>query len=848
MRKKKKPSGTKSRKNRHVDIVVDAEWRYKDTETKDEFRCASWKYAGKGKQLYGTFTVDALYDLIIKHRKDNVTFIGHNVYTDLMQCLKWGIPLPDQFTIRDSLLAMRFADPLLPTKELKKIGRMHGFVYKDLHDVEDPDVLLDYCGKDVVTSEKLVTIYEEMARAKGTYQQLKVYYDMQRAFMALEVAGLHIDRKGLLSDQREYVRKLTPLLKKIENPELLTNDRLLREWLHERYTVDELSVLPTSRKSKEQSISKDHLDLLPQTSELRTIAEARALSKFKTLYIDAPLKHANAHDFIFPSYMLLVAKTQRRSSRPNIQNWPTKPVNARKRIMSRYKDGYIVTHDYCVAPDSKILTEDLRWIDAQHIRKGDALIGFDEALGRSTKFNPTTVTKVKTLQRPCVRITMSNNQTLVCSIDHKWPVKEGRRNREWREAGSLRPGDSIAWLCNVWKPGGTHDHAYLAGFMDGEGYASKSALGFSQNPGKVLDHVVSTIERMGFKLTQAPSRNMMKCKAPRIIGGTSEELRFLGQVRPIRLIDTYVNKSIYGRRIWGKKTSTVIVEKIEDIGVQDVISITTTTGTLVVDGFLSHNCNLEARIFAWQANCPSFLQALIEGGYIKVAEECLGIKIESKSDPRYVDTKSTVLAVTYNMTPGLYAWRQYIQSGGKVRMTRKQAEEKYAILFNRWPELYEDMERRKKHAWDTATVLSDVGVPLPLPVIPDDLLFVADKNYYKKIENFSINWRTQQFAGYVTGCALIDIMRNVVGSSWGSYLSDVYDTTQGAEEGPSIIPMVEIHDALDCDTTKPEEAHELFHYYMTRGETLKTIAPNFPVEILDTEYSKGRYWDYVGDN
>lgn len=603
-------------------VSIDTEWFYKrGPESDGKFRCASWKETGANKPLYGTLNINKLADLVAK-LDDKAVITGQNVYTDLTKYVQWGIRLPGDFSIRDSLIGVRFVEPLRPEKGLKQVGRTFGYVYHDRKDVEDPRELLDYCGKDVVTSEALADIFEQRAKEKGVLNQLYCYYEMQKAFMAVELAGLKLDVPSLQADLESHAKAMKPLLKQIGNPNLITNDDELRDWLRERYTEKQLDVLPISRKSQEQSISHEHLRMLtPQTDELEAIGRARSLDKFRKLYVEAPLKHANEHGFIFPSYMLLVAKTQRRSSRPNIQNWPSpKPckeckgyclkhatMHARRRVMSRFPDGVIMSHDYM---------------------------------------------------------------------------------------------------------------------------------------------------------------------------------------------------------------------------------------------------NLEARIFSWQAKCWSFLECLIAGGYIKVAEECLGIKIESKDDPRYKQVKSTVLAVTYNMTPGLFAWREFVASGGKVRMSKADAQRHYDALFNRWPEIADEMERRRNYGWATGHAYSSVGVDIPLPLVPSDLKMIMQvgKQYNKKIENFCINWPTQQFAGYVTGCALIDIMRHVTSEAggWGSYLEKVWDSTQGlvAKSTPNTIPCIEVHDALDVDTRKPQEAHEMVHYYMTKGDTLKTLVPDFPVEILNTEVASGRYWDY----
>ncbi len=601
--KSAKPRNVSTRSKPLPCVTVDAE---NDIET-GRFLCGSWY---DGKSLIGTHDLSTYADAWQSLPSD-VVLRGHNISWDIRKALSWDVSLPQNFTIEDSLIGARFLFPLYPEKKLDFLAKLDGYVYRDVHGEGSPESNLDGCGKSAYTTHQLCDTYNRIAKERGQLIHLQTYYKIAQAFIALEVAGLKVDTALLQEEQSDATQRLIELSGLVPDAAMDTNDGVLRQWLALHYTPEQLKILPVSRKSGKTAISKKHLGLLqPQRPEFEPIIEYRELHRYKTVFLDNVLKAVSPRGFIFPSYKLLVARTQRRSSTPNIQNWPDK---ARRNVISRFLDGQIVTRDFA---------------------------------------------------------------------------------------------------------------------------------------------------------------------------------------------------------------------------------------------------NLEARIFAWQAGCDDFLNALIEGGYIAVASQCLGITIKDKSDPRYKQVKSTVLAVTYNMGTGLFAYREFLNSGGKKRMTKDEAQAHYDVLFNRYPEIHTEMERRKSHAWKHGCTLSNVGVPLQLPIIPDDLLPDNPQwveNYRKKVENWSINWPTQSMAAYITGCALWDLQNHLadVHGGWGSYLSDLHETTQvpntkrGYNEIAPVVPINEVHDALGVDSTAAtvEYASEVMDYYMCAGKTLLTLAPQFDINILATEAKVASRWD-----
>lgn len=264
--------------------------------------------------------------------------------------------------------------------------------------------------------------------------------------------------------------------------------------------------------------------------------------------------------------------------------------------------------------------------------------------------------------------------------------------------------------------------------------------------------------------------------------------------------------------------------------------------------------NLEARLFAWQAGCQKLLQDLIEGGYVKVASSCLGITIKDKKDPRYRQVKSTVLAVTYNMSPGLFAWREYVESGGKKRITKKEAEQAYELFFNTYPEIYSDIHTRKEYGWKEGAAYSSVDAPIPLAIItpsllPDDAKWTAV--YRKKVENAAVNFPTQQLASYVTGCALLDLQEILVAEcgGWGNYLQELTHTIQFGHsyQGKGKLngfPIIECHDELvnDVRGSFSQPYSELLRTTMTQGKSLLKLCPTLDTSILDVEIDVHSHW------
>lgn len=277
----------------------------------------------------------------------------------------------------------------------------------------------------------------------------------------------------------------------------------------------------------------------------------------------------------------------------------------------RYREFWM--KDYCVSPSTRILTADLQWKPASSLRVGDELVGCDEESRETAVKNPksskkincrwlrrTKIESITSLIQPCVRIVTDKGEA-TCSTLHRWLVKTTKQERvrteektkkwwimyAWKRAEDIEPGDKIAFLCNPWQVDESRDAGYLAGIFDGEGWCTKYDVGFAQKEGLVLNRTISLLQERGFAVGINGNGNSTAMQAS-VRGGREERMRFLGSVRPLRLLDKS-GRLWEGKLAQGKSSCPAIVTKVEVLGEQEVLGIQTTARTFIAEGMISHN-------------------------------------------------------------------------------------------------------------------------------------------------------------------------------------------------------------------------------------------------------------------
>jgi ATP-dependent DNA helicase DinG len=276
---------------------------------------------------------------------------------------------------------------------------------------------------------------------------------------------------------------------------------------------------------------------------------------------------------------------------------------------------------YCVAPETKILTADLRYIRADEVVTGMPLVGFDEErVGHRRRYRTATVESTTLIERPCYKLTFDDGTTITASSEHKWLTRRGM-GVKWMTTKALcvragaREGSNIIRLFDTWETDTSYEAGYLAAAWDGEGYLTQTEsahlangvinkLGFAQRDNEMRGQVQQYLSALGFKYTE----NIRTDITAVMISTRPEMARFLGQVRPARLLPKF--------RADGLGTINVqrgvrLISK-EFVGTKTVVAMKTSTGTFVAEGLASHNCSNDLPFLQEHSGIP-FTWALVKG-------------------------------------------------------------------------------------------------------------------------------------------------------------------------------------------------------------------------------------------
>lgn len=251
-------------------------------------------------------------------------------------------------------------------------------------------------------------------------------------------------------------------------------------------------------------------------------------------------------------------------------------------------------NEYCMVPETRALTADLRWVPVGDLKVGDELLAFDEYGNGNARrqWRKAVVDATGIKKMPCYRMDMADGTKLISSAAHKWLNADYQwvESRNVRADGDYPYASRILKLVEPWQREETWDAGYLAAAVDGEGHLVQHKnknyvdsyqfhLGFAQRDNAMLAQVLESSRRMGFEFGHCGRLNYS------LRGGKSRILEFLGRVRPPRLLNKF-DASIVGEM---RARAFVPVENVEEVGAKDVVTLSTSTGTFVSEGFASHN-------------------------------------------------------------------------------------------------------------------------------------------------------------------------------------------------------------------------------------------------------------------
>ena len=283
-----------------------------------------------------------------------------------------------------------------------------------------------------------------------------------------------------------------------------------------------------------------------------------------------------------------------------------KYIEREKRSLGETSDEFRMS--YCVTPETRILTSDLRWVRADSIKAGDKLIGFDENPPKrygQRKFNETLVEDVGEIERPCYEVTLNDGTKVTCSEEHQWLVFTAGSRTIWKQTKDLISTDRIYKVCDVWEDlPQDYRLGYLSASFDDEGCITQvngkiQQLTFAQRDNAMLKQVKEYLTDFGFDYNANYYDKRKEAKGQDLVyklfikGGKRVLLRFLGSVRPKRLLENFDPNQLGTVRCSNGDLGSDIhprVESIKYVGTKKVIPIRTTSRTYVAEGLASHNC------------------------------------------------------------------------------------------------------------------------------------------------------------------------------------------------------------------------------------------------------------------
>jgi hypothetical protein len=282
-----------------------------------------------------------------------------------------------------------------------------------------------------------------------------------------------------------------------------------------------------------------------------------------------------------------------------------------------------VLETFCVAPDTRVLTDDLRWVPIGDVLVGEGLLGFDEynpGQGSRRQWHRAVVESSVVVQRPCYDLTFEDGTQVRCSADHRWLAANGT-GVHWLATDSLRPLNRgpdyrgnlrdqsltvsrVLKPLDVWDSLRTYEAGYLAAAFEGEGclshyapqpgkYGVSTRLTFAQNDNVMLERTQRYLKEGGFRFTEhCPPTGVKKI----YVSNREDVLRLLGSVRPGRLLGKF-QPDLLGSVTNGNKSAIRLIES-RYVGEQPVVAMKTSTGTFLAEGMASHNCDPYCNLYA----------------------------------------------------------------------------------------------------------------------------------------------------------------------------------------------------------------------------------------------------------
>ncbi|MGH6791962.1 MAG: hypothetical protein ACRECF_04400 [Methyloceanibacter sp.] len=240
-------------------------------------------------------------------------------------------------------------------------------------------------------------------------------------------------------------------------------------------------------------------------------------------------------------------------------------------------------------------------------------------------------------QKECVRISLDTGEVLVCTADHPWLTFADKQTEnyrlDWTLAKDLLKRPNLIRPFLPWETETSWESGWLAGMLDGEGCICRSGTNGRVSHVSISQNFGATSEKIAKAITSRVDANVYRRNGSHhkqitvdTRGGMAATAKLIGQLRAERLIEQF---DLTGVRV--KKHFSARVVAVEPVGIREIQSIQTTSGTYIAEGFACHNTNYPERLDKRFVDRPSRFDTVAYIGMPTAASRAAYLKAKEPS-------------------------------------------------------------------------------------------------------------------------------------------------------------------------------------------------------------------------
>ncbi len=563
----------------------------------------------------------------------------------------------------------------------------------------DVSIVAQHCCNDALATYRVYNILYNSIVSSNMLAYYKDEVALLPLLISMEKRGLRIDHTVRDKFEQEYEESVSFLKRQCEaigfNPGSNQQVAYMLALKHVR--------LPMTKSKKNLKVDKDILSSIAEPEAALTLAYRHARKMLSTY-----IKPLSGQERFYYKFHVDTVTGRLGSYDRNVQNIPPD--------LRAMFPGPFTDLDYCLAPSTKVLTWDLRWVAVEDVVVGDILVGIDEyavaSRGMRRKIRKAVVQRTTNVTQPSYMIILENGQTIYAGALHKWLRAEKYKKLEWVTTEQLIPGMALRYFVEPWEEDRSYEAGWLAGFLDGEGYIDKHFnLGFGQNHGTLLSQASDMLTHRGCHLNSLPNSKSSCVRV--VIPNMSDSMRIIGTTRPRRMLEKVDFLDGLEPPHWklSGRTVRIRVKDVIPVGNMELIGLQTSTGTFIAEGLFSHNSQIELRLLAYFSGDKVMLNQFRKFDASHDKKDSIHQQTAELLGIEYRRAKNTNFSITYGASV-----RTVAKTAG---VSLRQAAMMLHTLLDNWKEAALWMKQQKQFAMENGYVITLLGRKLYMPPAVD---------------------------------------------------------------------------------------------------------------------------------